>query len=105
MGCAPTQIRAWLGPAIGPDVFEVGEEVRSAFVQQDARAAAAFRTGSINGKFIGDLYALARLRLSCVGVHRVDGGGGCTYTDTARYYSYRRESRCGRMASLIWLQE
>ena len=103
MGCAPRQICAWLGPAIGPNVFEVGAEVRNAFVQRDARAAAAFRVGMNSEKFIADLYVLAHLRLSSVGVGRVEGGGECTYTAADRYYSYRRESPCGRMASLIWL--
>lgn len=104
MACSPTQICAWLGPAIGPDAFEVGAEVRNAFVQQDVRAAAAFRTGQASGKFIADLYALARLRLNGAGVSQVQGGGECTYTAADRYYSYRRESPCGRMASLIWLE-
>jgi YfiH family protein len=105
MACAPTQIRAWLGPAIGPAVFEVGAEVRNAFLQHDASAASAFVAGRTGGKFFADIYALARLRLRDAGVSRVEGGGECTYTMAERYYSFRREPLCGRMASLIWIED
>lgn len=104
MRCAPAQVRAWLGPAIGPAIFEVGAEVRNAFVERDVNADAAFRNGAATGKFLADLYVLARLRLLRAGVHQIYGGGECTYSSPERYYSYRREARCGRLASLIWLE-
>jgi YfiH family protein len=93
---------AWLGPAIGPGAFEVGPEVRQVFVADDARAAASFKP-SRNGRWLADIYGLARLRLSRLGVNAVYGGHYCTYTDAVRFYSYRRERRTGRMANLIWI--
>lgn len=102
MGAAPERVLAWLGPAIGPTAFEVGDEVRAAFVGQDGDAAAAFAPGA-PGKWLANLYALARLRLGRIGVTRVYGGGECTFGQADRYFSYRREARTGRMASLIWL--
>ncbi len=98
---APQRLLAWLGAAIGPQAFEVGPEVRAAFVNQDPQAAAAFRGGE-GDRWFGDLQALARLRLQQAGVIRIHGGGQCTYRDAQRYYSFRREPRCGRMATLIW---
>jgi YfiH family protein len=95
------ELMAWLGPAIGPQAFEVGEEVRAAFLAADASAAAAFQP-SPAGRWQADLYALARRRLQTVGVIEVYGGGECTYSDAARFYSYRRDGQTGRMASLIW---
>jgi hypothetical protein len=97
-----TELLAWLGPAIGPQAFAVGEEVRAAFVAQDAQAAAAFETGP-DGQLRADLYRLARQRLATVGVEDVYGGQACTYSDAARFFSYRRDGVTGRMASLIWL--
>ena len=99
-----TGVEAWLGPAIGPTAFEVGEEVRAAFMQHDAAAAAAFQPGGIPGKWWADIYLLARQRLAQAGVTAVSGGGLCTVTDAARFYSYRRERETGRMASMIWLE-
>lgn len=96
------EIMAWLGPAIGPQAFEVGSEVRVRFLQDDAGAAAAFRPRG--DKWLCDLYALARLRLARLGVTRVFGGGFCTYGDGTRFFSYRRDGATGRMASLIWLE-
>ncbi|WP_053181964.1 peptidoglycan editing factor PgeF [Pseudomonas kilonensis] len=97
------EILAWLGPAIGPQAFEVGPEVREAFIAQLPQAAQAF-TGSPNaGKFLADIYALARLRLAARGVTAVYGGGLCTVTDP-RFFSYRRNPRTGRFASLIWIE-
>ena len=93
---------AWLGPAIGPESYEVGDEVRAAFVGEDAGAAGAFRE-SRPGRWFADLYALARRRLNALGVGVVHGGGFCTYRDSARFYSFRRERQTGRMASLIWI--
>lgn len=103
MGVAPERLHAWLGPAIGPEAFEVGDEVRTAFLREDAGAAAAFTVGKEQGKWLADLYLLARLRLARAGVVRVFGGGFCTYADAERFYSYRRDRVTGRMASLIWL--
>ena len=95
-------VLAYLGPAIGPSAFEVGDEVRAAFLAHDAEAAACFLPGT-TGKWFADLYALARLRLARLGVMNVRGGGLCTYTERERFYSYRRDgAQSGRMASLIW---
>jgi YfiH family protein len=94
----------WLGPAIGPQAFEVGVEVRAAFVQHDAQAAQAFRAVR-DGKYQADIYLLARQRLACLGVAAVYGGGFCTVTERARFFSYRRDGATGRMASLIWLAD
>ncbi|WP_173586015.1 polyphenol oxidase family protein, partial [Methylogaea oryzae] len=96
------EIIAWLGPAIGPGAFEVGGEVREAFLARLSGADAAFSPKG-QGKWLADLYALARLDLAAAGVTRVYGGGLCTYSDGERFYSYRREPVTGRMASLIWL--
>jgi len=96
------ELMAWLGPAIGPHQFEVGTDVRAAFLQQDQRAEAAFRPSSA-GKFLADLYELARQRLHASGVEQVFGGDFCTVSDSSRFYSYRRDGITGRMASLIWL--
>ncbi len=97
------QIMAWLGPAIGPRAYEVGDEVRRVFVAASPQSAAAFK-GAGAGKWLMDIYALARLRLQRVGVTRIYGGDLCTYTDAERFYSYRRDGVTGRMASLIWME-
>jgi YfiH family protein len=94
---------AWLGPAIGPDAFEVGEEVRAVFCDADPAAAMAFRPGRVPGKWWANLYHLARLRLAGCGIPATGGAGLCTVSDPARFYSYRRDQRTGRMASLIWI--
>ncbi|MGE0081259.1 MAG: peptidoglycan editing factor PgeF [Thiohalomonadaceae bacterium] len=104
LGAAPADVLAWLGPAIGPQAFEVGEEVRTAFLSQDRGAGTAFRPHG-EGRWLADLYALARRRLSRHGVDAVYGGGLCTFSDPARFFSYRRDGVTGRMASLIWLGE
>ncbi len=96
------ELMAWLGPAIGPAAFEVGTEVRDAFVNNDAGAACAFQSGT-PGHWFADIYQLARRRLHASGVHAVYGGDLCTFTDSSRFYSYRRDGVCGRMASLIWM--
>lgn len=98
----PGEILAWLGPAIGREAFEVGPEVREAFVQENPAAGHAFRP-SPSGRWLADLYALARLRLASLGV-TVHGGDFCTFSDPHRFYSYRREPKTGRQASLIWLE-
>jgi YfiH family protein len=103
-GVAPRDLIAWLGPAIGPDAFEVGGEVLEAFCCVDGSARAAFRPGrGPSGRWLADLYALGRQRLARAGVHEVRGGGLCTASDPARFYSYRRDRATGRMAALIWI--
>lgn len=104
MQTPPGKILAWLGAAIGPGAFEVGGEVRETFVRDLPAAATAFRPGNPPGKWQADIYQLARLRLARIGVTQVYGGGLCTYTDSRRFYSYRRDGTTGRMAALIWLQ-
>jgi hypothetical protein len=99
----PGEVLVWLGPAIGPQAFEVGPEVREAFVRTLPEADQAFVPGRNAGKFMADIYALARLRLAARGVTAVYGGGFCTLSDP-RFYSYRRSPRTGRFASLIWLE-
>jgi hypothetical protein len=104
MGVAGGKLLAWLGPAIGPKVYEVGEEVRAAFLARDAAAHAAFKPAR-PGHWLLDLYAVARQRLRSCAVERIFGGGYCTYSDPQRFYSYRRDRTSGRMAALIWLSE
>jgi polyphenol oxidase len=102
MRAPPAEILAWLGPAIGAASYEVGGEVRDAYLARDARAAAAF-TPNARGRWQADLYALARASLAQAGVGAVDGGGFCTYREAARFFSHRREAPCGRFATLVWL--
>ena len=96
-----SSIIAWLGPAIGPQQFEVGEEVKQAFIQIDAQSAAAFTPSG--SKYLADIYLLARLRLQAAGIHAIYGGDRCTVTEKQHFFSYRRDGITGRMASLIWL--
>ena len=103
LGASPSSLLAWLGPAIGPRHFEIGAEVREALLQGDRGAQAAFAPTPA-GRFMADLYALARRRLARLGVERVFGGGECTHTDADRYFSHRRDGRTGRQATLIWLE-
>lgn len=95
-------VQAWLGPAAGPAAYEIGREVFDAFVERDSAAAACFVV-TRPGHWRIDLYALARQRLQKAGVTDVHGGGLCTISDPARFYSYRRDGATGRMASLIWI--
>lgn len=104
MGVPPERLSVWLGPAISQAAFEVGEEVRSAFVTGMPTAAAYFSQGEQSGKWMADLFGLARLRLTAAGVSAISGGGDCTFSQPDRYYSYRRDRTTGRMASLIWLE-
>ena len=100
----PAHLMAYLGPAIGPRAFEVGEEVRQTFIAADPAAAQAFVLSAKDStKWLADIYQLAGLRLKKIGVQRVYGGDFCTYSDASRFYSYRRDGTTGRMASLIWL--
>ncbi|WP_374244420.1 peptidoglycan editing factor PgeF [Zoogloea sp.] len=103
MRVAPGDVIAWLGPAIGPAAFEVGDEVRAAFVAADAGADAAFRPAGQPGKWLADIYLLARRRLAALGVTAIHGGDCCTVSDASRFFSYRRDGVTGRMASLVWL--
>lgn len=102
MRAPPQDILAWLGPAIGGAVYEVGEDVRAAFAVQEQEVAGAFRPR--DSRWLFDLAAMARHRLQRAGVTRVSGGGWCTYSDAERFFSHRRDGVCGRMASLIWLE-
>lgn len=97
------ELMAWLGPAIGPQAFEVGDEVREAFLADAPTASTAF-VPSPSGRWLADIYALARQRLQRAGVALVYGGEYCTYSEPERFYSYRRDGRTGRMVSLIWLE-
>ncbi|HAU8267028.1 TPA: polyphenol oxidase [Kluyvera intermedia] len=97
----PENILAWLGPAIGPDAFEVGPEVRDAFMAVEAIADRAFRPAG--EKYYADIYTLARQRLTSVGVTQVFGGDRCTFSQKGDFFSYRRDKNTGRMASFIWL--
>lgn len=103
MGCQPEDIMAWMGPAIGAEAFEVGGEVRQAFLAKDAQAEAAFKPAQGADKWLGDLYLLARQRLNALGVSDVTGGDYCTFSDSERFFSYRRDGQTGRLGSFIWL--
>lgn len=95
-------LMAWLGPAIGPEAFEVGGEVRQQFIVHDAQAEAAFRPHG--NKWLGDLYTIARQRLQSSGITRIYGGGRCTYSEPESFFSFRRDGDTGRMATFIWLE-
>jgi len=99
----PSDLVAWLGPAIGPDVFEVGPEVREQFLVADRGAEGLFRP-SPAGRWLANLWGLARRRLAAAGVSSVHGGGLCTVSDPGRFFSYRRDGVTGRLAALIWRQ-
>lgn len=102
MSAPPPRLMAWLGPAIGPGAFEVGEEVRAAFVGQ-APGTEVFFEPNPAGRWQADLAGLARHRLTRLGLERIYGGEFCTASDPERFFSYRRDGQCGRMASMIWL--
>ena len=102
MECAPEDLIAWLGPAIGADVFEVGEEVYTAFLALDEGNAVCFRP-SPRGRWLANIYELARRQLRALGITMLFGGGWCTLTESEKFFSYRRDGSSGRMASLIWL--
>jgi polyphenol oxidase len=104
LGVPPRTLLAWLGPAIGPRHFEIGPEVRDELLKGDAGAEAAF-TVNARGRFMADLGVLARRRLARLGIDRTYGGGECTYSSPARYFSHRRDGQTGRQASLIWLRK
>lgn len=108
-GVDTTSLHAYLGPAIGPDAFEVGADVRDAFMnvadaaQREATAQAFVARAHHEGKYFADLAALARLRLQRAGITQISGGDACTVTQRERFYSYRRDRETGRMAALIWI--
>lgn len=101
---AKGKILAWMGPAIGPQAFEVGMEVKQQFVSKHPEATYAFKETSIPGKYLADIYHLARIRLQTMGVNDIYGAGHCTYTEIDRFYSFRKEGETGRMATLIWIE-
>ncbi|MDH5185300.1 MAG: peptidoglycan editing factor PgeF [Gammaproteobacteria bacterium] len=98
------ELLVWMGVAIGPEYFEVGDEVREAFLLRDPNAGEAFVATSA-GKWLANIYLLARLRLASLGITAVYGAEGCSYADERLFFSYRRQRDCGRMAALIWIQE
>ena len=100
MQTPPSQLVAWLGPAISQAAFEVGGEVRDAFLALDATTDACFEPND-KGRWQADLYGLARGQLEAVGVAAAHGGAWCTYSDTERFFSYRRDGQCGRMATFV----
>jgi YfiH family protein len=102
LGAPSRDLCVWLGPAIGPQAFEVGRDVRDAFGVVDPGSAECFAPHGWD-KWHADLYRLARRRLAAAGVRDVHGGGLCTFSDATRFYSYRRERITGRMATLVWL--
>jgi polyphenol oxidase len=104
MSCAPSRIVAWLGPAIGRRAFEVGADVRDAFVRTDLATEAAFGEAR-PGKWLADLESLARMRLIRAGVSSISGGDMCTASDPARFFSFRRDRGSGRMAAFLWREE
>lgn len=104
LACSGEETLVWLGPAIGPMAYEVGPEVRAAFMAVNTQAKDAFRPVPQSDRYWADLYLLARQRLAQVGVKQVFGGAFCTLTE-ARFFSYRREAQTGRQASLIWLSD
>ena len=101
MEVAPDRLAAWLGPAIGRRAFEVGDDVRDAFCSRDTKAAAHFAVVR-RGKWLADLPALARMRLARAGVTRVAADAACTFSEPARFFSYRRDRDNGRMAAFVW---
>ena len=102
-GFNPEDTLAWLGPGIGAKVYEIGDEVKQAFMQQPMHSESAFVDNG-PGKYLMDMYALARQRLKALGVTAISGGEYCTYTQAEKFYSYRRDGLTGRMASLIWME-
>lgn len=103
MNVPAKNLMAWLGPAISQKAFEVGSEVRDIFIAADPQAERAFVAGQ-GGKWLADIYALARLRLNALGVTHIYGGEHCTCQDAERFFSYRRDGTTGRMGTFIWLE-
>lgn len=103
MEVAPENLLVWLGPAISQAAFEVGAEVRAEFIAADPKAASAFMP-SPSGKWLADIYALARLRLNALGITEIYGGDRCTYSEPEQFFSYRRDGVTGRQGTFIWLE-
>ena len=103
MDCQPHDLLAWLGPAIGPKAFEVGQDVLDVFTRVHSENTNAFVPH--NDRWLADLYELARLALARVGIKDISGGQYCTYTEQDKFYSYRRDGETGRMASVIWFSD
>ena len=103
MGTDPGEIVAWTGPCIGPKAFEVGEDVRDAFIKYDADAAAYFSSRATPGKFLCDMVSIARLRLAALGIDEVTGGDYCTFDQPDLFFSHRRNPLTGRMAAFVWI--
>jgi hypothetical protein len=103
LGLPASRLIAWLGPAIGPRAFEVGADVLSAFAQSDP-SHSAFAAAADPGKWLADLFALARERLASAGLSAISGGGLCSFSDPARFFSHRRDRITGRQAAFIWLE-
>ena len=101
MGCKPVELMAWLGPAIGPQVFEVGKDVYAAFINVNPGNATAFKPH--RDRWLADLYQLARLALGRLGIVQVSGGQHCTYLEQDQFFSYRRDGQTGRMLTAAWL--
>ena len=99
--CPPDDVMAWFGPAIGPQAFEVGDDVRAAFVADNPATGAAFRP--VGTKYMADIYQLARIRLQAAGVRQISGGERCTASEPENFFSFRRDRMTGRLATLIWL--
>ena len=102
LDCPPADLHVWMGPAIGPDAFQVGDDVRNIFIEKDSDSALSFLPDN-RGNWMANIYQLARIRLRSIGVENVSGGFYCTYHDSHNFYSYRRDGVTGRIAALAWL--
>ena len=102
LGVPPARLVAWIGPGIGRKHYEVGPEVRAAFASQGSAVEQAFQVNA-RGRYLADLPLLARRRLEALGIERVGATADCTFSDTNRYFSHRRDGHCGRQATLIWI--
>ena len=100
----PADVIVWFGPAIGPEAFEVGDEVKQQFCNHLTESQQAFKPSANSGKWLADIYLLARLRLLKAGVSSISGGEYCTYSQSEKFFSYRRDGITGRMASIIWIK-
>ncbi len=104
--CKASDIIVWLGPAIGATKFEVGDEVKKQFEAYDANARQAFKLiDAKKQKYLANLYMIAKQRLNSIGIKQIYGGNYCTYTERDLFYSYRRENKTGRMATMIWFEK
>jgi hypothetical protein len=99
---SPETLHVWLGPAIGPTAFEVGEDVKQVFIKRDESYATCFIEAPKPGKYFADIYKIATIELNLLGVHFVSGGEYCTFTQPELFFSFRRDGQTGRLASLIW---